>query len=143
MSLVLLDIACVGYLVFAVAHIWRRKKRGAFGDAGKYSVSDFVLAGIAPIITAVVMTCLFMIVGVSPTVQFNAGSSSLIDAWSLWLDLGRWLALLVVVSTLGGIVAVVVCLGSLKHRRHFGLAAFSLTLSILVYVAMSLYAPTA
>ena len=144
MLLPLLVIACIGYLIHGIIAFRREDRTNAAGDDHVlHPCVKYLFAGAVPVGVTISMVYLFMIVGGATTVQFNAGSSSRMDAWSTWVDLWPAFLLLTAISSLAGLIWLVTCACSKKFRSLWPVATWCLLLSGFAFLAVASYFPTA
>lgn len=142
--LLLLVLACIGYLFYVAASILRQKAAAASAeDDALRSALKSIIAGGVPVVVAATMTYLFLIVGGATTVQFNTGSPSRMNAWSTWVDLWPVFLLLTAVSGFGSLIWLVVCAANKSMRPTIATPIFSLLLSVLAFFTVFSYFPSA
>ena len=114
----------------------------AEGDAIHPAVKSLIAGGI-PVLVAATMTYLFLIVGGATTVQFNAGSTSRMNVWSIWVDIWPVFLFLTAVSGFGSLIWLVVCAAKESRRRTILAPILSLLLSVLAFFTVASYFPSA
>ena len=136
-----LIFACIGYVVLVSAsYMWRHFYKS---DTKSIRTMWHLLAGIAPIATAIGMSYIFLIVQAESVAQFNVGSPSRADAWSLWVDMGRIFIKLSFITFLATIFWTAICAVNKEHRHSIITAIYACLLSILAMLTIAVYAPTA
>lgn len=129
-------------MVFAISRI-REEKKLPPDPYGLHPAVSYVVAGGVPIAVMVTMTYLFYIVGGSPTVQFNAGSSSAMDVWSAWVKLFPLFLLLSAANSLGSLIWMVVAVAKKNKRSHLKAAVLTFLLSLLTLFTVGSHFPSA
>lgn len=143
MLLPVLILLCAGYLLYTGVELFSRKKHPApLGEDRTAAAFRFILAGGVPVLVAVVMAWLFIFSGAATTVQFNAGSSSRMNAWSTWVGIWRLFLFLSEMSLLGNLIWLLLSLSSKPKRRAMGFIVFTLFLSILTFFTVASYFPS-
>jgi Ca2+/Na+ antiporter len=142
MLLPILLLACLTYLGFAIYEILKTKKRPEKADTIHPGMKFFLGGGIPVAVTAT-MTYLFLIAGGATTVQFNAGSSSRMNAWSTWVDLWPLFLFLTAATGLGTLVWTIASAVKKECRVALPAAIASLLLSILAFFTVASYFPSA
>jgi len=144
MALPLLILACLAYGAYAAATLIRAKARRTIGKTNGFRVAAaFVLGGGLPLVVAATMTGLFLVEGGSTTVQFNAGSPSRMNVWTTWVNLWPAFLALTAMSALGWLVWTVVCALDGTRRPALPVALASFGLSVLAFLAVMTYFPSA
>ena len=144
MLLPLLILASIGYLVYTATSVMRHKATAASAEDGAiHPAIKSLIAGGIPVLVAATMTYLFLIVGGATTVQFNAGSTSRMNAWSTWVDIWPAFLLLTAVSAFGSLIWLVVCAIKKSRRQTVPAPILSLLLSVLAFFTVASYFPSA
>jgi len=144
MLLSLLILASLGYLGFGWFLI--SKSKGATlsreGDSSNI-ITTLIFSGGIPLIVAGTMAYLFLFVGGTTTVQFNTGSSSAMNVWSTWVGIWPLFLILTAGSSLAALARLT--LGAFKKRlcSSLLLRIYSCFLSVVAFVTVFAYAPTA
>lgn len=144
MLLPLLNLACLGYIAFAILSLVRDRRSGGAREIHAFHPAvRFVVSGGLPVAVAVTMTYLFLIVGGSTTIQFNVGSSSRMNVWSTWVGLWPLFFILTVAGVFACSVWVIICASKKKRRPSIPTAGASLLLHILAFLSIFVYSPSA
>ena len=144
MLLPLLILASICYLVFAATSVMRQRSSGeSIADDSLHPVAKFLFAGSVPILVTATMIYLFLIVGGSTTVQFNAGSPSRMNVWSTWVSIWPIFLFLTAASSLGSLIWLLVCAIKKSLRASIAVPIISCFLSVLAFFTVVSYFPSA
>lgn len=144
MPLPILILACLAYILYAIAIISQETKSQKSNPADSmHPAIKCLFCGGVPILVTATMTYLFLIIGGATTVQFNAGSTSRMNVWSTWVDIWPLFLLLSAGSALGALIWLIIC-SVIKEKRNFiPFAVASLCLSLLTFFTVAAYFPSA
>lgn len=142
--LTLFLLATLGYVGFAVVSILRElRNRESGGSAALHPAAKFVFAGGIPVGVAATMAYLFLVVGGATTAQFNAGSPSRMNAWSIWVEVWPVFLSITAASGLGALTWLVFCVCGKSVRQTAPASIASLLLSVLAFYTVASYFPSA
>ena len=144
MLLPLLILASIAYIIYVLSAVAKESRENVsrVHDA-PHPTLKFLFAGGAPIVVSVTMTYLFMIVGGATTVQLNVGSPSRMNVWSTWVDLWPLFLFITAASALASLVWLIVCACKKTSRQNISFSIASLLLSVLAFVTVMSYFPSA
>ena len=143
MLLPFLILACVGFWFYAGAMMVSERKASGNDQPKPIPVIHYLLASGFPTLVAINMTYLFILVGGATTVQFNVGSSSAMNVWSTWVRLWPQFMLCSLMNGVGALIWIIVCATKRTQRRSMSLAFASLLLSLLTFLTVASFFPSA
>lgn len=142
--LALLLIACIGYIVSIVTSSTPAPGPEDAVPISRYDrIRPWLLAGMVPLGTLLIMVYLFWISGFATTVQYNVGSSSQMSRWSLWVDLFPLLLILTAISAFANLIWLLRSAFTRGQRHRLPAIAYSLGLSVLSFFTVATNFPSA
>jgi hypothetical protein len=142
--LALLLIASIGYIVSLVTSSAPAPDPENPAPVSRYDhLRPWLLAGMVPLGTLAVMGYLFWVTGFATTVQFNAGNSSQMSRWSLWVDLFPLLLILTAISGFANLIWLLRSAFTRGQRDRLPAIACSLGLSVLSFFTVATNFPSA